>query len=92
MCHKAERIIRNRLKLEACKMMGDKLSTVGIYVMKIKAKEKKSAMLARVRKISIPFQWLWILQKKKKKGKKKPGCVLCKKYAQTSIIILAQTE
>lgn len=39
MCHKAQRI-RNRLKLEACKMMGDKLSTVGIYVMKIKAKEK----------------------------------------------------
>lgn len=51
-------MIRNhRLMMETWGTMGNKLSTLGIDVMKPKSKNK-STMLARVRKIAIPFQWL----------------------------------
>lgn len=71
MCHKAKRIIRNRLKLEACKMMGDKLSTVGIYVMKIKAKEKNQPCQPGSGKYQSPFNGFGFYRKKRKKEKKK---------------------
>lgn len=67
-------------------MMGDKLSTVGIYVMRIKAKEKVSHVSQGQENIN-PFSTAL-----NSTEKKKTGCVLYKKYAQTSIIILAQTD
>lgn len=60
-------MIRNRLKLEACKMMGDKLSTVGIYVMRIRAKEKVSLVSQGQENIN-PFSMALNSTEKKTQG------------------------
>lgn len=65
-------------------MMVDKLSTVDIYVVRIKAKEKVNHVSQGQENINLFSMALDSTEKKRR--------VLYKKYAQTSIIILAQTE